>query len=320
MSGTTFQKRTADLTAIWRDNRWLYLLAGFTLGLLALPAAQMLNSETFDLLTGLVPEAVGITFTVLIVERLARTRAERDLKAQLIFELGSNEHTTAMRALRLLQHKGWLSNDELKGAVLREANLTNAKLDGVNLQEADLRSAKLERADLRSANLKGADLRSAKLARADLREINLEGANLWNANLEGSNLWCANLTMADMWRANLTGSYLKETNLEGANLASANFEKAELSYANLGQVNLTSANLEKANLWQVNLKEAMIARASFHESTILPDAQNMGDWFEPIHDKFWTPYTDMTRYTNPNHPDFWQPEWAKHQGTDDTEA
>jgi len=28
-------------------------------------------------------------------------------------------------------------------------------------------------------------------------------------------------------------------------------------------------------------------------------------------DKYWTPETDMTRYTNPEHPDFWQPEWAK---------
>ncbi|MEL6269497.1 MAG: hypothetical protein AAFV33_19005 [Chloroflexota bacterium] len=29
---------------------------------------------------------------------------------------------------------------------------------------------------------------------------------------------------------------------------------------------------------------------------------------------------DMTRYTDPNHPDFWQPDWAKTPGTDDTES
>lgn len=27
--------------------------------------------------------------------------------------------------------------------------------------------------------------------------------------------------------------------------------------------------------------------------------------------KTWTPDTDMTRYTDANHPDFWQPDWAK---------
>lgn len=26
--------------------------------------------------------------------------------------------------------------------------------------------------------------------------------------------------------------------------------------------------------------------------------------------KTWTPDTDMTRYTDANHPDFWQPDWA----------
>ena len=30
-----------------------------------------------------------------------------------------------------------------------------------------------------------------------------------------------------------------------------------------------------------------------------------------IYDKHWTPETDMTRYTNPDHPDFWEPEYIK---------
>jgi hypothetical protein len=31
----------------------------------------------------------------------------------------------------------------------------------------------------------------------------------------------------------------------------------------------------------------------------------------PVYDKYWTSDTDMSRYTDPNHPDFWQPDWAK---------
>jgi hypothetical protein len=28
---------------------------------------------------------------------------------------------------------------------------------------------------------------------------------------------------------------------------------------------------------------------------------------EYVFDKYWTPQIDMTRYTNPEHRDFWQP-------------
>jgi len=46
---------------------------------------------------------------------------------------------------------------------------------------------------------------------------------------------------------------------------------------------------------------------------VLPDAQPIGKDNEgnPIYDKYWTPDTDMQRYTDPDHPEFWEPEWAK---------
>ncbi|MEL6272229.1 MAG: pentapeptide repeat-containing protein, partial [Chloroflexota bacterium] len=198
MSETTFNQRTADLAAIWRDNRWLYLLAGFALGLLALPAAQMVNSETFALLTGLVPEAVGITFTVLIVERLARSRAERELKEQLIFELGSEDNSTARRALRLLKHRGWDKDGSLRGANLREADLTGAKMRGAELQGAILVNASLKDAELVGANLIGATLDNANLEEADMGGTNLEMASLCRANMHGASLLHSNLRGASM--------------------------------------------------------------------------------------------------------------------------
>ena len=29
----------------------------------------------------------------------------------------------------------------------------------------------------------------------------------------------------------------------------------------------------------------------------------------------WTPETDMSRYTDHSHPDFWQPDWLKKSGS-----
>jgi hypothetical protein len=58
----------------------------------------------------------------------------------------------------------------------------------------------------------------------------------------------------------------------------------------------------------------------FDEKTVLPDAINLKDDNDEalqdeegnlIYDKYWTVETDMTRYTNPEHPDFWEPNRIK---------
>jgi Family of unknown function (DUF5758)/Pentapeptide repeats (8 copies) len=51
---------------------------------------------------------------------------------------------------------------------------------------ADLRGADLREANLSRADLRGADLREANLSRADLREANLSRADLRGANLYGA--------------------------------------------------------------------------------------------------------------------------------------
>jgi hypothetical protein len=53
----------------------------------------------------------------------------------------------------------------------------------------------------------------------------------------------------------------------------------------------------------------------FDTDTVLPDARII-DWDDkttPVYDKYWTTRTDMSRYTDPNHPNFWQPEWIRSQ-------
>ena len=135
-----------------------------------------------------------------------------------------------------------------------------------------------------NAFLKGAGLREANLAGANLRDANLEETNLSTSNLNGAYLWNANLVGADLRDSILTGASLAGTNLAGAFLW-----KADLRGTDLALVNLVGAEL---------------SNAAFDTHTILPDAE----FSKP---KYWTPETDMTRYTDPSHPDFWQPDWAK---------
>ncbi len=136
-----------------------------------------------------------------------------------------------------------------------------------------------------------------------LTDGSLKGANLWNANLQGVNLWNANLEGADLQNANLEGANLIETNLQGADLQNANLEGAILGAANLQganlikanllAVNLLGANLQGADLRNANLQGAHLGRAMFNEKTYLPD------------DIAWTPDTDLSRFTDLNHPEFW---------------
>jgi hypothetical protein len=139
----------------------------------------------------------------------------------------------------------------------------------------------------------------------------LKEAKLGNANLQGSRLRSANLQAANLEYANLQAAYLRQANLE----------KALLRFANLQAADLRQANLQAADLRQANLRGAKyIEEAKFDEKTVLPDAvplkdENGDDLTDengkPLFDKYWTSETDMTSYINPQHPDFWEPDYLK---------
>ena len=97
--------------------------------------------------------------------------------------------------------------------------------------EGSGKRANLRGADLREANLSGADL-----SMADLREANLSGADLSETNLSRANLSMANLSRANLSRANLSGAILSETNLSRANLSGAILSETNLSWAKIDEI------------------------------------------------------------------------------------
>ncbi len=119
-------------------------------------------------------------------------------------------------------------------------------------------------------------LKNGKLANAHLTHANLEGVNLQDVALPGARLALANLRHAKLTRADLSHAYLK-----GADLQSACLRGADLRGANLNDANLIDAHFDKDTL--------------VNSETILPDCT------------YWEEGNDITRYTNPQHSDFWQP-------------
>jgi len=242
----------------------------------------------------------------------AERKAEQQLKRQLFREMGSPDNGIALRAVAELRGHGWLTDGSLKKVNLEYANLQGARLREANLQGADLSDANLQGAYLPEANLQGAILSDANLQEADLLGANLQGAYLPEANLQEADLLGANLAGAYLRYANLQGADLRGAKLQGAILSDTELQEADLWYTNLQGAILSGANLAEADLLGANLAGAILAGAnlegaillstnqirwdaSFHEDTILPDGTN------------WTPDTNITRFTDPNHPDFWRP-------------
>jgi len=89
-----------------------------------------------------------------------------------------------------------------------------------------------------------------------------------------------------LYEAELIDSEKTVINLGGANLA----------WANLAWANLVGANLVGAYLRGAYLERAWLKGAQLSEDSILPDGTK------------WTPDTDIARFTDPDHPDFWKPD------------
>lgn len=127
-----------------------------------------------------------------------------------------------------------LTDAELIGANLTEADLSDANLDGANLANADLSRVNLSRADLSRVNLSNANLSGADLSRTELRLSHLIHADLSRANLNGANLSYANLTYA-----NLTGANLSDANLNSTLLRHADLSEATIGWTTFGNNDLS---------------------------------------------------------------------------------
>ncbi|MEM9951660.1 MAG: pentapeptide repeat-containing protein [Chloroflexota bacterium] len=281
-----------------------------------------LRTLTGDFYANISSELASIVITVFVLDRLNQRRAKEDRKLELFRKAKSRSNDAAIEAVDQIRHEG-IWDDFLMHHKLNEekTDFYAVKWSDVDLSRAHLENAYLSRAYLENADLSRAHLENANLSRAHLENANLIRAHLENANLSRAHLENVGLTEAHLENAKLTEAQLENANLSGAQLENAELfgaqlENAELFGAQLENAKLFGARLKNANLWIAPLRGAKdITDAQFNEQTVLPDAEHIGydDDRKPIYDKYWTPETDMTRYTDPNHPDFWEPEWAKKQ-------
>lgn len=174
---------------------------------------------------------------------------------------------------RLLRDVGGPSGEVARAAIniMRQEGWLEGKRS--LLVNANLWEAQLTGVALNGANLRGAALGNAYLERAYLSNVDFGGADLMGADMRESDLVRTNLNGAQMRFANLSGAYLGASDLRGA-------------------------NLQDCNLLNAHFTDMYFGGAHFNKETILPDGSH------------WTSDADLSRFTDANHPDFWQPGWV----------
>lgn len=156
-----------------------------------------------------------------------------------------------------------LSNTDLRGAELREANL----------QMVNFYQANLQRTILTKAQLQGADLGKANLQQANIIEANIQGAILTEAQLQGAFFNRTNLQQSDLMAANLEGAQLSSANLQKALLKLANLQSTRLCHAQLQGADIRRSDFSGASLLDANMEGAYIELADFRNAHHLTQEQ-----------------------------------------------
>jgi uncharacterized protein YjbI with pentapeptide repeats len=132
----------------------------------------------------------------------------------------------------------------------------------------DLRFCDIRGANIKNANLSYADLKGAKISQAQLENANLSNAKLQTADLSRAILNGANLSKSSLNSALLEDAYLQKTDLQNSDLSNANLLRADLQGAKLNNAILHDSNFRRANLHGANLSEAKLKRTDLRNAQI----------------------------------------------------
>jgi len=266
------------LMATMNDHLILLFLLGMilltSLILAFLGAALEVSKPAEWWLGWIVVEFSRVAVVVVLLAQFFTLRLRQDTAQYKLFQRFFLRRLKLAETLRARQHvlDRMMVENLLAGADLSGAQLANVHLEGANLKKICLWRADLSNADLESANLQEGWLGEANFSYAKLTSAHLQRVQLERSKLERVNLANANLCDADLNQANLS--------------------RASLYDAELQHVCLDHANLSGSNLLYANLQGASLRGTFFDETTVLPDGT------------YWTLDTDMSRFTDPQHPDF----------------
>jgi len=289
-------ERWQQICKIWGSSQIGYAVLLVIIGVLIGRFVLFPADEGYN--TNIYTEVLSVALTIFVLDRFAERRERDSYKRRLLREVRSQTPAVSVAALEALDAEGWWGDfrASLQGNLVRRY-----QWEKVDLREKALSNSNLALANLTDANLVGVNLSDCILLRSSLANANMLGAKLENSILIEADLSDAQMITGQLHGATLNDSNLSETILtaskfQSARLVRADFSDAVLIYCNLSEAILDGAILYGSNLQQAQLQGVSMVGTRFDKNTILPDGT------------FWTPETDMQRFTDPEHPEFWSPE------------
>lgn len=263
------------------------------------------SGNMLSYITNIWTELIGISVTIFIIDRLYRNREEK--------ERDSREHDTLRDNLLMKIRIGELHTKQ-------EVFAAGIFLDVFSGEQSILRGQNLKYLDLSAIRI-GSSIGTGKLINpnsvipmvvvfdsSDLKGASFSGSFIGYSSFIDTNLILANFSRTKGEFCDFEGANMQRTNHSEVRWGAVSFRNAQLVSGRFQHAQFENCDLRGANLRNGNFTDARFTVCKFDESTILPDSE----LFEgELVIKYWTPETDMTRYTNPEHPDFWQPDWVK---------
>ncbi len=134
------------------------------------------------------------------------------------------------------------------------------------------------RFDLSECDLHGAELRNANLSHANFSKSCMRDVNLFNANLSGAKFNETELTLAGLYEANLTNAQFNETRLHHTNLIRANMKNAKIISTGLISTHLYGVNMSQAEIHYSNLDDSNFKSVDMRDATTYYSYARRGDF------------------------------------------
>jgi hypothetical protein len=208
-------------------------IAGFLNQHYQLPLIKPFEYFLVDFYANISTELFSIAITILLIDRIYESSRTKELKQQLIRQMGSLDSGFSQVAVDELNAHGWSQDGSLRGLRFYSANLPQASLDLANLEETNFSLANLRKASIKWANLRNTRLKAARLENSILIGTNLYNSNLSEAHLGGAYLIETNLQEVDLQGAILDGACIWGANLRGAQVTEEQLRKVIMLHATI---------------------------------------------------------------------------------------
>lgn len=165
------------------------------------------------------------------------------------------------------------TGSEIRNSIIKDQNLTNAKVDWSVISNCNFQTTNLFNADFWNTEFNQSSFSNCNLELANFEDCGITGITFAGCDLKSTKLSKINLSNVDFRSNNCEESYFYFSNLSNANFKKTNCRKANFDWSNCSGVdfsgtNLTGAKLTSANLNGANFEGADLTDADFTGSDV----------------------------------------------------